>query len=451
MPSYTTKDIRNVAIVGSPSSGKTTLVETMLHEAGLIGRIGRVEDGNTVCDFEELEHEFTQSLSSAVVHLDHEGAHINLIDAPGAPDFLGGAMSVFPAVECALIVIDAATGIDPTVRRLVRLAQDRNLPHLIVVNKIDGHGNLDELLASLQETFGSECKAINLPADGGKAVIDCFQQTSGSSDLGDVADFHTAIIDQVVEVDEDLMAKYLEAGADLPRRAARAIRAPPFARPISCPSASCLRPRGRGRGRVHARGGPSAARIPTEGESRVRSSTAAATTRWCASCRSRIRPSPSSPTCSRWRAIPYVGKLCVFRVHQGTLDTSGDLAVRGLQPQGRSASAHVFKLQGKEHTEVERSWSRATSEPWPRSTRSTTTPSMHDGGDGNEDLHLRLHAAAASPMFGLAIEGTSKGAETKMGDALRKLDGRGPDPRGRARGRRPARPCSVASASSTSA
>jgi elongation factor G len=99
MAQYTTADIRNLALTGAAGVGKTTLVETMLHEAGVIGRVGRVEDGNTVCDYDDIEKEHGHSLDSAVVHFDHDGAHINIIDTPGSSDFMGKTLSVFPAVE----------------------------------------------------------------------------------------------------------------------------------------------------------------------------------------------------------------------------------------------------------------------------------------------------------------------------------------------------------------
>jgi len=106
MPSYTTEAIRNLALLGAGGSGKTTIVEAMLHAAGEIGRTGRVEDGNTVCDFEDLEKEFHHSLDSALVHFDFAGAHLNVLDTPGISDFLGRAVTVLPAVETAVVVID---------------------------------------------------------------------------------------------------------------------------------------------------------------------------------------------------------------------------------------------------------------------------------------------------------------------------------------------------------
>ncbi|MHC5003437.1 MAG: GTP-binding protein, partial [Planctomycetota bacterium] len=146
MPKYATADLRNVAITGSAGSGKTTLVEAMLHTAGVIGRAGRVEDGNTVCDSDDLEKEFHHSLDSALVHFDHGGAHLNVIDTPGVPDYLGSALSSMTAVETVVIVVDATAGIETVTRRMMKRAEERNVPRMIVVNKIDNATHLPELL-----------------------------------------------------------------------------------------------------------------------------------------------------------------------------------------------------------------------------------------------------------------------------------------------------------------
>lgn len=111
MPGYTTADIRNIAVTGPAAAGKTTLIEQMLFNAGVIGRAGRVQDRNTVCDFDDLSREFGHSLDSALVHFDHDGHHINVIDTPGSPDFLGKAISVLPAVETVCVVVDVTVGV----------------------------------------------------------------------------------------------------------------------------------------------------------------------------------------------------------------------------------------------------------------------------------------------------------------------------------------------------
>ncbi|HWB19242.1 MAG TPA: GTP-binding protein, partial [Phycisphaerales bacterium] len=157
MPKYTTKDIRNLVLAGGAFSGKTTLVEHLLHHVGLIPRPGRIEDGNTVCDYDALEKEYKHSLDSALVHFDYHGSHINLIDTPGSADFLGKTISCFPAVETIAVVISAATGVDTVTRRLMKTARERNLPRIIIVNKIDHGDDLAEVLMGIQETFGSEC------------------------------------------------------------------------------------------------------------------------------------------------------------------------------------------------------------------------------------------------------------------------------------------------------
>jgi hypothetical protein len=129
--------------------------------------------------------------------------HVNLIDTPGYPDFRGPTLSALAAVETLAVVVDADAGIGYGTRRMMEYAQARKLCRVIVVNKIDHDpGKLGALLDELRETFGNEVLPLNLPADGGKAVVDCFGNRSGDSDLGPVADWHQKIIDQVVEINE---------------------------------------------------------------------------------------------------------------------------------------------------------------------------------------------------------------------------------------------------------
>ena len=217
MPEYTTDDIRNVALVGHGGAGKTTLAEALLAYAGVIGAPGSVANGTSVCDFDPQEKAHQHSLYPSVVHFDHGSRHVNLVDTPGYPDFLGRALPVLAAVETAAVVVDARQGVQMVTRRMMEAAAQRGLARMVVVNRIDADDlDPEALLASLVEAFGAECMPINLPADGGRSVVDCFfEPGDGPVDFSSVEEAHTRIVDQVVEVDEELMELYLEQGEEL--------------------------------------------------------------------------------------------------------------------------------------------------------------------------------------------------------------------------------------------
>ncbi|MDJ0892717.1 MAG: GTP-binding protein, partial [Gammaproteobacteria bacterium] len=217
MPNYRSEDIRNIALVGQAGGGKTTLVEALLHKGGAIATVGTVEKGNTVCDYETQEQQLQHSLDVSFASVDHQGRHINLVDTPGFPDFIGRSISALPAVETAAVTIDAQLGIDHMTQRMMELAGDRGLCRAILVNKIDADGvDLQALLGHIRDAFGTECLPLNLPANGGQSVVDCFFRPSGGdTDFSSVEEAHTQIVDQVVEVDEELMEIYLEQGEEL--------------------------------------------------------------------------------------------------------------------------------------------------------------------------------------------------------------------------------------------
>src|SRR4249919_1985716 len=221
--SYTTENIRNVAFAGHPGAGKTILFEALLHAGGAIQTAGTIERGTTVSDFDPIEKERGHSVDAAIASIDaltdNAPVHINLVDTPGYPDFRGPTLSALAAVETVAIVVDADTGVEYGTRRMMEYAKARNLCREVVVNKID-HADADctRVLGELRDTFGAEVLPLNLPADGGKRVVDCFGYSGsvadGDSDLGPVAEWHQKIIDQVVEVNETVMDHYLDLGED---------------------------------------------------------------------------------------------------------------------------------------------------------------------------------------------------------------------------------------------
>src|SRR5256884_559784 len=134
---YTTSGIRNIALVGQAGAGKTSLVETLLLQAGAIRTRGSLARGTTVSDFDPQERRLQHSLDTAVCGFDFNGIHINLIDTPGYADFLGKALSVLEAVEAVAVVVSAVNGVDTLTQRLLGLARERELWPVGLVNKID--------------------------------------------------------------------------------------------------------------------------------------------------------------------------------------------------------------------------------------------------------------------------------------------------------------------------
>ena len=205
-----TGDIRNIVLLGHGGSGKTSLTEAILHKTGATNRLGSVDEQTSICDYYDEEKEHQHSIASAIAHAEHGGKLINIIDAPGYPDFIGPAIKAIPAAETAVVVISAAAGIETNTRKLFELAAEANMPKLFVVNKIDAENtDLPGLVKNIQETFGLQCRCANLPAADKASVVDCIENKTGDSPVGDVAQAHTDLIESVIEADDELMESYL--------------------------------------------------------------------------------------------------------------------------------------------------------------------------------------------------------------------------------------------------
>src|SRR5512137_2641552 len=194
---YTTADIRNIALVGQAGAGKTLLAEALLAQSGAIRSKGSLARGTTVCDFDPQEKALLHSLDATVCGFESQGRRVNMIDTPGYPDFLGRSLCALEAVETAVIVVSAVNGVEPMTQRMMEFAKARGLCRLIVVNKIDSRdARTEEVLLEIRETFGRACLPLNLPADGGASVVDCFFQAKGRpTDFSSAEKAHTEIID----------------------------------------------------------------------------------------------------------------------------------------------------------------------------------------------------------------------------------------------------------------
>lgn len=215
MGGHTLDDIRNVALVGHGASGKTSLADQLLIRSGAI-RPNTGGNGAAFLDTDDEERARHMSIFSHLAHFEHHGRRINLIDTPGYPDFAGQMVGALRAVETAVIVVNAATGIEPTTRRAFRLAGEEHLARMIVVNKCDqDHTHPAEILARLREAFGNGCVALNVPCGSGPGlsrVVDVIRPgDSASGDCPiDPQKAHQELIEAIVESDEELMAKYFD-------------------------------------------------------------------------------------------------------------------------------------------------------------------------------------------------------------------------------------------------
>jgi len=205
-----TGDIRNIVLLGHASSGKTSLAEAILHKTGATNRLGSVDDKTSISDYFDEEKEHQHSIQSSVVHVEHAGRLLNIIDTPGSPDFVGPAIKAIPAAETAVVVISAAAGIETNTLKLFELAKNALVLPVIVINKVDAeNADLPALIKAVQETFGSQCRCANLPSADKSSVIDCIENDSGDSAVMDVAAAHTELVESVIEADDALMESYL--------------------------------------------------------------------------------------------------------------------------------------------------------------------------------------------------------------------------------------------------
>ncbi|MBL8243131.1 MAG: elongation factor G [Rhodanobacteraceae bacterium] len=415
MPAYTTAQIRNVALVGHAGAGKTSLFEALLFAGGAITTQGSIERGNTVSDHDPMERERQHSINMSIAPIDHGGIHVNLIDTPGYPDFRGKTLSALAAVETCAIVVNASNGVEYSTARMMEYAKARRLCRLLVVNKMDHEDvDLEILVEQLRDTFGNECLPINLPAKGRSTVVDCFLTPSGEADFSSVAEAHQRIIDQVVEINEEVMGHYLEEG-----------EAGLSGQELHDAFEQCLR-----EGHlvpicfVSARTGAGVKELLDLFEKLMPNPSEANPPLFVKGSGSEAEPFRTEPDAGKhvvadvFKIIndPFVGKLSVFRIYQGTVRRDTQLFIDdGKKP---FKVGHLFKLKGKDHVEIE--------DAIPGDIAAVAKIEdihfdavLHDSHD-EDQIHLKP-INYPQPMFGLAIEPATRGQEQKLANALAKL------------------------------
>lgn len=231
MDTYPVEKIRNVALVGHAGSGKTSLAEALLYRAGSIDRVGHVEDGSTVCDFDPEESVRGMSLGLALAPFEWKGYKVNLLDTPGYADFLGDTMAALAVVDLAVFVVSAVDGVEVQTRQIWQAASDLGVPRMVFINKLDKErADFSRTLEDLRSTFGAGIAPLELPIGHEAAfhgIADLLTDTAYLYDSGHGEkaaipaemeerehEVHDNLVEGIVVADDDLLGRYLDG--DIP-------------------------------------------------------------------------------------------------------------------------------------------------------------------------------------------------------------------------------------------
>ncbi|ODS30617.1 MAG: translation elongation factor [Candidatus Scalindua rubra] len=413
MGQYETKDIRNVASIGHGASGKTSLVEGILFKTGATKRLGSVDDGTSISDFDPEEKERKTTIDSSILHCNWQGKEINIIDTPGYPDFISGSISALSAVETAIVVVAATSGIQVNTQKMWSIAQEAGLARMIVITKMDGE-NIDfpDLLDSIQNAFGSDCLPLLLPighGSGFKGVVDILNlpdEVPGDV-IGDVDDSREKLLEGIVSVDDELLEKYLD-GQEIETEKlhecfCKAVASGSVVPILCCENKKLLGIEGVLETVVNFT--PS----PERGLSRMCISEGGE--------ESEIEVSESAPFSAQvFKSVtdPFVGKLSFFRVFSGTLENQ--LGFYNVRTKKNEKVGHIFKTFGKEQQEIEKAI------PGDIITISKVEDiSVSDTLCNSQQIVKFKDIKFPNPMVSLAVKPKSRGAEQKISETLNRL------------------------------
>jgi len=406
--------IRNVAVTGHRGTGKTSLVEAMLFQAGAINRLGTVEGGSTTSDWDEDEQRRQMSLASSLCHLEWQGRQINLIDAPGDAGFAGDTVAALRVVEGALVVASAVMGVEVQTSRVWSRAESLDLPRVVFVNMLDRErADFYRALEHFRTQLSERCVAVHLPIGTEHeltGIVDLLHMTAYGSPEGEretgpmeipeeladtVQQYRTQLLDSVVETDEGLMERYLEGEELGTEEVAHALK-DAVTRGELFPVACGVATKNLGTTALLdllVEGVPSPAKRPASID---------------------VDGAGTAVFVFKTVADPFAGRINLFRVLSGTLDS--DSTVVNVRSHAKERVGALLKLQGKDHDPA-KEFGAGDIGAVAKLKETTTGDLLLDSEHKVELPKLDF----PEPVMSFAVTPKAKGDEEKVASSLRRL------------------------------
>jgi len=426
MKVYDAASIRNVAVAGHGGSGKTQLVSALLLDAGMVNRLGRVDDGTTTTDYDEEEIARKHTLSASLAYAEWNKTKINLIDTPGFGNFFADARAALHVADGALIVVDGVAGVEVQTEKAWEAAEERQLPRLIVVNRLDrDRSSLDRALESIRQNLGRTVIPIQLPIGDEKnftGIVDLVsmkaytfagdasgKMTEGAvpGNLADAAkSAREALVEMVAEADESLMEKFFEAGTLTQEELVKGLAAATQAArifPLVCTS---------GLQNIGAQPLLDAvlAYLPSPADRPFSAAAGGETVE-----RKADDKAPYGAFVWKTVADQFAGRITMFRVFQGTI--KADSTVGNVTQGSQERLGHLIVMQGKTPTNVpELKAGDLGAVAKLKDTRTNDTLADKAAGITFPPISF------PHPVLSYAIEPKSRGDEDKISTAMHRLE-----------------------------
>ncbi|WP_437185662.1 elongation factor G [Planctomicrobium sp. SH668] len=412
MISHPVDEFRNVVLVGHGSTGKTSLAELMLYKSGASRRMGSIDQGTSLLDTDQDEKQLRHSVTSHVCHFEHQGARINLIDAPGMPDFVGQVIGAYRAAETVIITINAPHGIEANTRKSFQHAGNQGLARFIVLNKCDSENvDLPVLMNLIRNQFGSACVPVTVPLGTGAGIHGVVNTVHLPESLPEdaalnVSEANRRLIEAAVESDSALMERYFNgeviSGVELDQAIRNAIVNGTLI-PVFCTTVKS----DIGVNELMdalALYAPSPVQLPRhvlENGHEVS-----------------LRPDSHGPLVAqviKTRIDPFVSKISYLRIYSGTLKKESQVHLVGTD---RSVRIHqLVDVQGGQHDGIDEAIAGNV-------VAVTRVDDLQTGdviSDGSDELTLPP-ILFPRPMIGLAVEPKSRADQAKISAALHKIE-----------------------------